>query len=214
VARLFSGDCTQDDSLQTQIESLIVENSKLKSLAPENESLKSAMGFIKESGDNSISARVIYESDDGATRMLVIDRGRVDGLSVGMPVIAGDGVIIGKISTIRQRTASIMPLTDSRSRLAVTVQNSQGTLGILEGDRGLSLSFKLVPQTEQLTIGDTVITSGLERGIRRGLVVGTIDKIHRPPREPFQSASIAQFSTWKHPLFIFVLKSQEGGEAE
>lgn len=208
------GDCAVEESLHRQVESLTIENSRLKALVPENEALKALLGFSESVGDLSVAARVVYEYNDGISRSFVIDCGRNDGLAVGQPVVAGDGVIVGKVSSVRPEAATVMPLADSRSRLAVTVQNSQDTLGVLEGDRGLGVSMRLVPQTETLAVGDTVITSGLEEGIRRGLTVGTIDGVDRVPQEPFQSASVAQFSAWRHPLFVSVLVSGERGGDE
>jgi rod shape-determining protein MreC len=206
IAGLFAGGCPEADSgLQAKIDRLTVENAKLQTLASENEQLKASLAFLEQGNDRAITSRVIYEADDGVSRMLVLDRGAANGLSVGQAVVAGDGVIVGKIASVRQATAKVMLLTDSRSRLAVTVQNSTETLGVLEGDRGLSLSIQLIPQTESLSLGESVITSGLEPGIRRGLVVGTIDKIDRPPREPFQSASVSPFASWEHPLVVQVL---------
>lgn len=210
VAGLFGRGCDGNNpELQAKIDRLTVENAKLKALATENEQLKASLVFQEQDNDQAVTARVIYEADDGVSRMLVLDRGAADGLSVGQAVVAGDGVIVGKVASVRQATAKVMLLTDSRSRLAVTVQNATETLGVLEGDRGLSLSMQLVPQTEALSAGQTVITSGLEPGIRRGLVVGTIDKVDRPPREPFQSASVSPFSSWGHPLIVQVLTPSE-----
>jgi rod shape-determining protein MreC len=210
LAGLFNGGCAETDpALQAKIDRLTVENAKLKSLATENDQLKASLGFLEQGGDQTVMARVIYEADDGVSRMLVLDHGAADGLRVGQAVIAGDGIIVGKIATVRQATAKVMLLTDSRSRLAVTVQNATETLGVLEGDRGLSLSMQLVPQTESLAAGQTIITSGLEPGIRRGLVVGTIDKVDRPPREPFQSASVNPFTSWEHPLVVQILTPAE-----
>jgi rod shape-determining protein MreC len=192
-------------ALQTQLDELLVQNAQLRSLKKENDSLKAALEFREAEGDDSVAARVIYEVDDGVSRLLVLDRGQADGLAVGQPVVAGKGVIIGKIVSVRRKTAKVMPLTDARSRLAVTVQNQTETLGVLEGDRGLSLVMRLVPQTEDLSVDQTVITSGLEPGIRRGLVVGVVDEVDRPPRQPFQSATVRPFSEWRHPLLVQVL---------
>lgn len=194
-------------TLRLAIDDLKIENAKLLALATENDQLKAALGFEERGDDRLVTARVVYESEENDVRLLVLDRGSDEGVSMGQPVITGNGVIIGKIMAVRDRTSTVMPLMDSRSRLAVTVQNAQETLGILEGDRDLSMSISLIPQAEAISPGDTVITSGLEPGIRRGLVVGVVEKVNRSTQDPFQSANVTPFVSTQHPLFVQIIRS-------
>lgn len=85
------------------------------------------------------------------------------------------------------------------------MQNATDTAGVLEGDRGLSMAIDLIPQAEQLSPGDIIVTSGIEPGVRRGLVVGTVEKISKRTQDPFQSAAVAPFSAGSHPSFVQVL---------
>jgi len=209
LSRVFGHNAGEADadpaSLRATIEQLQIENVKLKALASENESLKAALAFKELGQDRAVPAQVIYETVEDESRLLVLDKGLSDGLRPGQPVIAGNGVIAGKILTARQRTSVVLPLTDSRSRLAVAVLNSPETLGLLEGDRGLSMAVTLIPQAVTVSPGDTVITSGLEPGIRRGLVVGTVENVDKPTQDPFQSANVLPFPSATHPLLVQVL---------
>lgn len=206
--RFFGGD-GDPAALRQTIDGLRAENAKLLALASENSALKAALAFQERGTDEIIMARVVYESDENDARLLVMDRGSSDGVALGLPVVTGNGVIIGKIMAVRRQSSTVMPLMDTRSRLAVAAQNSQETLGVLEGDRGLSMSISLIPQAENLSPGDTVITSGLEPGIRRGLVVGVIEKVNRSTQDPFQSASVVPFNSTLHPLFVQIIRSSQ-----
>jgi rod shape-determining protein MreC len=205
--RLTGGGTDDPAALRRTIDDLKTENAKLLALSTENEQLKAALDFTERDKDRSVTARVVYESDENDTRLLILDRGSDDGVAVGQPVTAGSGIIIGKIMAVRSRSSTVMPLMDSRSRLAVTVLNAQETLGVLEGDRDLSMSISLIPQTENLSPGDTVISSGLEPGIRRGLVVGVIEKVNRSTQDPFQAANVTPFASARHPLFVQVIRA-------
>lgn len=199
-------DCPTAVALRTELDGVRTENAKLQALVAENRELKAALGFKGQGSDDIIVARVVYESGDAWSRRLIIDRGETDGLAVGQPVVVGDGVIIGKISSVERRTAAVMPLADSLSRLAVTVENAQETLGVLEGERGLGLIITLIPQSERLNQSDGVITSGIEPGVRRGLVVGVIAQIDRANQNPFQTATVLPFVDTLHPIYVQVLK--------
>jgi rod shape-determining protein MreC len=193
----------------SELDALRAENARLRALVSENEALKAALGYEEREGIDAVLARVLSKTSTGLFHGLIIDKGAEDGLVPGQPAVAGDGVIIGTVHEVRRRTASILLLSDSRSSIAVAVQNRGETLGALDGDRGLSMAITLIPQTEKLSPGDTVITSGIEPLIRRGLVVGTIEKVVRNNQDPFQSATVVPFPTTAHPTFVQVLRVSE-----
>jgi len=193
--------------LLAELDRLRIENSKLQVIAAENEALKSAAGFKERENERAVMARVVSESGDESLRALLIDRGAVDGLRPGQAVIVADGVLIGKISDVRAGSASVLLLSDSRSRIAVAAKDIEETVGVLEGDRGLSMSISLIPQTTEMSPGDVIVTSGVEPGIRRGLAVGTVEKVEKSSQALFQSASVKPFFLARHPIFVQVLVS-------
>jgi rod shape-determining protein MreC len=195
-----------DGSAGIGAEKLLIENARLKALLAENEALKSALAYReREDAEPALLARVISATDSDVLHGLVIDRGEEDGVLPGQPVMVGDGLVVGKVFETRPHGATVMMLSDSHSRLAVTVQTDSETIGVLEGDRGLATRITLIPQTEFISIGDTVITSGLEEGIRRGLVVGVVDKVTKDNQAPFQEASVRQMRETLRPTFVQVI---------
>jgi rod shape-determining protein MreC len=199
------------EELRRKFERASAENARLRQAVEEVDELKSALAYRERFKDSLLAARVISSASDPIDASVLIDRGSDDGVSEGQAVVVGDGILIGKVTEVGTHTARIRLLTDSRSAVAVAVQTAEGTLGVLQGDRGLSLRIALIPQTEVLTPGDVVITSGLEPGIRRGLLVGTIEKIGRDNQDPFQTASVLPFLDSQHPSFVQVLAAQAGG---
>ncbi len=193
-------------TIDTEIESLRIENAKLKTLIAENDALKASLAFKERTNDNAVLVRVISRTNEDIFHGLLIDRGTEDGIAIGQPVVSENGVIIGKIFEVQPRVASVLLLTDTRSKLAISVENDTETTGVLEGDRGLSMMLSLVPQTETLKPGDNIITSGIEPGIRRGLVVGTIEKVNSDSKNPFESAIVAPLRTVSVPTFLQVLR--------
>ncbi|MFH1047714.1 MAG: rod shape-determining protein MreC [Patescibacteria group bacterium] len=191
--------------IANELEQLTIDNANLRTLAAENAALKTALEFKESEAGEVVLARVVAESSDITKRGLVIDRGLKDGLKPGQPVVVDNGLIIGKIHSVNHNSATVLLLIDSMSRLAVSVQGGSGTAGLLEGSRGLSMSISLIPQNEIVNIGDVVVTSGLESGIRRGLIVGVIEKVHKDSQEPFQTATVEPLSRSENPVFVQVL---------
>ncbi len=196
---------TEGQDLEQTLEQLRSENSQLKVLVAENEALKSVLGYRERQSEKTVLARVVFETDTDVIHGFVIDRGLEDGVSEGMPVIFGEGLIIGKIFEARQSTATVMSLTDSKSRLAVSFQNSDGTVGVLEGDRGLATQIRLIPHSEKVMVGETVITSGLEPGIRRGLLIGAVESVDLGEQDPFQTAVVVPMGFRTKPTYVQVI---------
>ncbi len=208
------GECACAADLNAELEQVIIDNSKLRTLAAENAALKTALDFQERESDKPILARVVAKSSDITNRGLVIDRGQGDGIEPGQPVVVDDGLLIGKIKTVRRKSSTVLLLTDSLSRLAVSLQGGSGTTGLLEGDRGLSMVISLIPQNEVVNVGDVVVTSGLEPGVRRGLIVGVVETVHKDDQEPFQTATVSPLGHAEHPVFVQVLTSHDGGYAQ
>lgn len=188
-----------------EIETLRAENARLHAIMAENEALKDAIDYRDRFNDRTVAARVVSRTSLDLFHGLVVDRGSDDGLRVGQPAISGDGVIVGKIARVTPRTATVMLLTETRSRLAVALLDEPGSLGVIEGDRGSSMTINLIPAGATVSPGDLIVTSGLEPGIRRGLLVGTVEKISREPQDPFQKALVVPADAARHPLFVEIL---------
>ena len=207
AARLRFFASSDECTLRDELDKLRAENAKLAALAEENDSLKAAVGYKDRAPASLVAARVIAESGADTLRTMAIDRGSDDGLAVGDPVVTGDGLLVGKVHDVEAKTATVLRLEDSRSRLAVTVQNLQETIGILEGQRGLSAVITLIPQAEVISPGDSVVTSGIEPGVPRGLIVGTVEKVEKRNQDPFQTALIRPFPEAVHPIMVAVLRA-------
>jgi len=199
-----NGNCNE---IAVEIETLKLENSRLRSLVSENAALKTALDFRDRESGHLVMTRVLSQSVDPTFSGLIIDGGHDIGLAPGQPVLIGDGIIVGKIQDVWRKSASVLFLNDSLSRLAVAVQGGSGTLGVLEGDRGISLAITLIPQAERIAPGDIVVTSGLEPGIRAGLIVGTVERVQKDSQEPFQTAIVKPFESTARPILVQTLIS-------
>jgi rod shape-determining protein MreC len=201
----LSGSKSDVVSLQARIEQLTTENAALKTLEADNAALKTALGYKERSGVSGHLARVLSETGEEGERAIIIDKGSEDGIKEGQPVVVGDGAVIAKVARVGDHAATCLLLNDARSRLAVAVQNRDETIGVLQGDRGISMEVTYIPQGASIAPGDTVITSGIEPAVRRGLVVGTIRDIRKNSQDPFQTATVDPLPSSRYPIFVTVL---------
>jgi len=182
------------DTLEEEVVRLKVANADLKELEQENIKLRAQLDFTASTESAGLLANVISQNlvfdikqDD---QDIVIDRGSNDGVTVGAGVIDENGVIIGKIAEVRP-TLSRVCLTTSRScQLPATIQNDTRTIGLTEGDKGLTIKMTYIPQSEVINPGDTVITSGLGGEIPRGLLIGEVSQVNKLNNDIWQNVNI------------------------
>ena len=125
-----------------------------------------------------------------ANQTVTLDRGSADGLSAGLPVVSGTGLLIGKIVETKDHLSSACLVTSSRCQFAATVENQNKTIGLTKGELGLTIKMDFIPQTEVINRGELVVTSGLEQNVPRGLVLGKISQVQKLNKELWQTATI------------------------
>ncbi|MDD5341499.1 MAG: rod shape-determining protein MreC [Patescibacteria group bacterium] len=187
-----------------EIAQLTYENSQLKDLQRENEQLRQVLGFVKDKDFDYVVAKVIGR-DLARTNTLIINRGRVDGLRLGLPVVVNNGVIIGKIFDLKENTATILLLTDQLSQLSAGKESLNKPMGLANGEFGLSIKLELIPQDTDLQAGDVIITSGQENDIPRGLVIGQVNRIISYENELFKSATINPLADYGEITILSVI---------
>ena len=186
------------NNLEQDVNRLTVENFELKLLADENKKLRQALKFFTQEQHNYVLANIISQSlginPTSQEKNLIINKGRADGLVNNLAVVNNQGVIIGKIIEIKEKISKICLVTDNDCKLAAFVQGQTEivgeTSGVVEGELGLTIKMNFIPQTEKIAIGDVVATSGLEKNIPRGLVIGKIIQVDDSSNEVWQSAVI------------------------
>lgn len=194
--------------LESKNNNLIVENSRLKSAEEENEILREYLVFKKDSGLSFVPANIIFRQNINSGSLggnIIINRGEEDGLKIGAPVISGEGIIVGKIIALNNKTAEICLITAKDCQLASAMQNKSGTSGIVRGEFGLTIKMEFIPQTEEIKIGDTVVTSGLEENIPRGMVIGRVSEVKKESNELWQSAIIEPLVDMDNLIIVSVL---------
>ena len=170
-----------------ELSACVAEDSKIRLLEEENAGLRDQLQFFKKSITH-VGAEVVGRDLDPLGTTLVINRGLTDRVAIDQPVIVGNGLLVGKIVRVDPHTAVVRLLSDYESKVAATVMNREKSLGLVEGGYGLTVKLDLIPQNEIIRPGDVIITSGLESGIPRGLVIGTVEVVEKKPQEPFQQA--------------------------
>jgi len=203
------GECVDrlSDS-EKRLSSISVDYVRLRALEEENAVLRKTLGYLQTQGYDSVMARVISRAPQPERSVIMIDRGAKDGLETGMAVIVGEGMYVGKISNIQQRTATVTLMTDIESRIAVARAGERRLIGLVEGQGNRTALATLIPQQEKLEPNDILITAGTEEKIPANLAVGMVNRVTGQPTDPFKSASLEPLTPLEYVEVVAVLRPQ------
>ena len=185
-----SGIMQENDALRAENAAADVEIARLTTVQHENDELRALLGYTQKQKPAPVIASVMARTPEAGTHTILLDRGSDDGVAVDRPVVAADGVLIGKIFKVDRSTSVALLLTDTRSRVGAEVQNAASTQGLVQGERGLSLEMQLIPQNEEVKTGDLIVTSGIEPLMPKGLVIGRVADIQTQEKNPFKTAVV------------------------
>lgn len=154
-----------------------------------NRRLKRLLALERELPTKAVAASVTARDASVWFQSLTLNKGEVDGIQVGMPVIAPEGVV-GLISSTSPHASRVLLLTDPNSGIDVLVQRTR-VRGILSGllERGTTLKY--VKRSDDVRIGDRIVASGLDGVFPKGLPVGRVTSVSRKDRGLFLYAEVA-----------------------
>lgn len=164
------------------------KDTQVKILTEENDQLRKLLNFKKETPTTIVISEVIGKEFVSNDQNIIINKGSLAGIKLGDPAIATEGILIGLVIRVENDVSIIRLINDNQSKIGATILNRERSLGVAEGGYGISLRMSMIPREENIAPGDQIITSGMEKTIPRGLLVGTIASVENESYKPFQQA--------------------------
>jgi rod shape-determining protein MreC len=195
----------ENEKLQNDIKSLIVDYALLKKLEQENEELKNLFNYKSSPEYKKVVAEIVSSIPSLEKNIFLLNKGENFGLKPDQPVISSSGLMIGKILQVDKFTSQMVLLESSLFKTTAYIQNDLNSIGLVEGTRNLGIRMNYIAQEDELNIGDLVVTSGRDSFIPRGLILGKITAIHKNEGDFFQSASITSPEQIQNIFFVNVL---------
>ncbi|MBI5512465.1 MAG: rod shape-determining protein MreC [Deltaproteobacteria bacterium] len=171
-----------NERLQAENARLRAEASRHQSEYDENRRLRRLLQLRAEAPAEVIAAEVIARDTSPffrVTRMALATEERMR-VRTGMPVLSPDG-LVGQVSRTFGAYADVLLTVDSRSAVDVMIERT-GARGIVKGtgerDR-YAARVEYLQRTDDVRVGDAVVTSGLGCRFPAGLLVGHVAAVTR-----------------------------------
>ena len=215
--RQFASRWRDFDRLQDDYNALQLENQQLSlQLASAREDTQE-----KENLQELLDAKSVYEALDPIYARVIarapgqwfetfsINRGSVHGVSTGMAVVNGSG-LIGRVYEVGMNYAKVICIIDPRSSVACMVQNTRdnGIMRgqVLSGDNVAQCYVYYLPNLNSVVPGDAGITSGTDELFPKGLCIGTVTAVSMDGGSDGSYAIITPAVDFHHIEEVFVLR--------
>jgi len=172
-------------ALRTDYEALSFENEQLRmELVNAEEAMQELTRLKEEMGAMStyesldpIYAKVIARDAGPWFKTFSLNRGSNHGVSAGMAVVNGDG-LIGRVYEVGLNYSKVITIIDTRSAVACLMQRTRDN-GVMRGqisdsDSAANCFVYYLPNVNSITPGDVVVTSGTDSLYPKGLKIGNV----------------------------------------
>ncbi|MGA7827784.1 MAG: rod shape-determining protein MreC [Geobacteraceae bacterium] len=193
----------ENDRLRETVKQLNTRVIQSHEAVLDNERLQKLLNLRNSLHVPSIAARVIGEDVTPWFRTIIIDRGSVDGVREGMPVVASGGVV-GRVVRVASTSSRLLLLTDNASAIAATVQRSRAR-GVVKGKSGQLCSLEFSQRGEDVKVGDVIVTSGIGGVFPHALPLGEVTMVKKGEYGIFQTVELRPFVSMSHLEEVLVL---------
>lgn len=135
-----------------------------------------------------VYARVIARSPSTWDKVLLIDKGSKEGLSVNHLVLL-DYALVGKVIEVGPSVSKVVLITDPNMKIGVLIQRTRQQ-GILYGTSQGEIRAKYFSTDTEIRPGDIVETAGFKNYFPKGVPVGVVDKAWKEPGQIYQVVKI------------------------
>jgi len=178
----------ENAALRARARRLDQQLDRLTEVELENGRLRRLLEFRQTVTADLITARIVGHDDGSLARTMVIDRGAQEGIVKGSAVLAPEG-IVGQVFLASGHAARVLLVSDHNSGVDAIVQRTRAR-GIVQGTVDAGCVLKYVKRTEDVQVGDEVITSGLDGIFPKGLPIGRVVEVDKRGRGLFQHAEV------------------------
>ena len=194
-----------------RVESLEAENTELKQ---ELSKLKDELNIEHVLSDyDYLNATVISRNVMHWYNYLTIDKGSHNGIKEGMVVINSTG-LIGRIENVSTFSSDVKLIVanDTNNKISVTITNGDHRMtGLINGysyESGL-LSVEGISNTESVSVGDMVYTSGLGGVFPSGILIGKVQDITTDVYDLAKIIQVKPSATFDDINYVTILKRND-----
>jgi rod shape-determining protein MreC len=156
-----------------------------------NARLRDLLDFQKNITDRVVAAEVIGKDPSAWFKTAIIDKGKADGLTKGMPVVMPQG-IAGQVIETANHYSKVMLIIDRNSAVDALVQRTRAR-GVIKGESTGQCRLDYVLRKKDVRIGDIIVSSGSDGVYPKGLRIGRVSDVIEHDGDIFHEVFLTPF---------------------
>ena len=195
-----------------ELHAKVLENSaaaqELRLMRAEQEKLRS-LGAARSRYEGGVLGEVLYTARNPFVRKIVVDKGVMEGVAAGMPVIDGTGVV-GQVTSAGTFASEVTLVTEKDQSVPVMlVRNGLRAVAVGSGKDG-SIDVPFMPVSADVQPGDVFVTSGIDQTYPAGLVVAQVTTVDKNAARVFAKIDARPAAGVENHRFVMLLPLPSG----
>lgn len=200
------------DNERLRAEALLTQRKlqKLATLTEQNVRLRELLNSSSLVDERVLVSELIGVDPNPFTQRILLDKGEVDGVFLGQPVLDATG-LMGQVVEVLPHSARVLLITDASHSLPVQI-NRNGLRALAAGTgRNEWLELRFVGDTADVREGDIVVSSGLGQRFPAGYPVGRVQSVIRHPAQSFAEVRVTPSAQLNRSRYLLLVFSPESG---
>ena len=172
----------QNQLLREENEQLRLQLTRAEGTAGENDRLRELLKWPQKQRRGKYKlGSVVLRDPANWWRTVEIDLGSRNGLSNNLPVLAANGALVGRISSVSLTRSQVVLLGDPNCKVSARIDNAGRDTGVIGGSGPLESEFvevSYLPRSAELKPGQNVWTSGLGGVFPKDILIGLVMDSH------------------------------------
>ncbi|MDB5260924.1 MAG: rod shape-determining protein MreC [Adhaeribacter sp.] len=154
-----------------------------------------------------VPGKVIKNSVRLVNNHLLVDAGQADGITPGMAVVSGGGVI-GRVKAVSKNYSTIYSLLHSRMLVSAKVRRTN-TVGTIrwDGEDYRVATLDHIPPHVKLLKGDTIVTSGYNAVFPEDIMIGRVISAKQESDKMFLTVRVRLAVDFDNLTYVYVIKN-------
>ncbi|MDN3680404.1 rod shape-determining protein MreC [Vibrio tapetis subsp. quintayensis] len=204
---------TSNQTLKREVLRLKSDMLLLDQYREENKRLRKLLDspFVRD--EKKVVTEVMAVDSSPYRHQVVIDKGLIDGVYQGQPVINEKG-IVGQVTFVAAHNSRVLLITDANSSIPVqVVRNDIRVIGSGNGSID-KIQLEHIPSSTEIEEGDLLVTSGLGGRYPEGYPVAYVSTVERDNRRQFASIIAKPVVEFERLRYLLLVWPNEGRQAD
>ncbi len=200
----------ENERLKKLLSETVEKTNQCKEIALSNIRLRNLLKFQKAIPNQFLAAEVIGKDPSPWFKTVIINKGKANGIRKGLSVVIPEG-IVGQIIDVSNSYSKVLLIIDQNSAVDALVRRTRAR-GIIKGESKDRCLFNYVLHKREISVGDTVVSSGLDGVFPKGLSIGHVSGIIKRSSGIFQDVMVTPFVDFEKLEEVLVILSPEKQE--